>query len=100
MRYSRSILVIDSGCGELCSITLYNGVWTYDDYFIWKKDVVENIGFSGHQSAWRMLAYGTSVDSWDEYLQMSKSRRLEAMGRFATTVVMVFGSGYSREPTI
>ena len=49
--------------------------------------------------AWRMLAYGTGTDSWDEYLQMSESPCLE-MARFATTVAMVFGSGCLREPVV
>ena len=70
---------------------LYNGVWAYDDYFIWTKDVVERIGFSSYQkctATLRMLVYGT------EYLRMSESTRLEAMVRFATTVIKVFGSEY------
>ena len=73
---------------------LYHGVRSYDDYFFLKKDVVGTIGFSGYQkcmAALRMLAYGTTVDSWDEYLQMSESTHGDAMVRFATIVVEVFG---------
>ncbi|XP_020201396.1 uncharacterized protein [Aegilops tauschii subsp. strangulata] len=82
---------------------LYNGVWSYDDYFILKKDVVRTIGFSGYQkcmAALRMLAYGMAADSWDEYLQMSESTCRDAMVRFAVAVVEVFGPQYLREPTI
>ena len=70
---------------------LYYGVRSY---FILKKDVVGMIDFSGYQkctAALRMLAYGTSADSWDEYLRMSESTCGGAMVRFATTVVEVFG---------
>ena len=73
---------------------LYHGVRSYDDYFILKKDVVETIGFPGYQkctAALRMLAYGTTADSWDKYLQMSESTCGDAMARFATAVVEVFG---------
>ena len=59
------------------------------------------IGFSGYQkrmAAPRMLAYGTTADSWDEYLLMSESTCGDAMVRFATVVVLVFGPLYLREP--
>ena len=65
---------------------LYHGARSYDDYFILKKDVVGTIGFSGYQkctAALRMLAYGTTADSWDKYLRMSKSTCGDAMVRFA-----------------
>ena len=73
---------------------LYHGVWSYDDYFILKKDTMGTIGFSGYQkctAALRMLAYGTTVDLWDEYLRMSERTCEYAMVRFATVVVEVFG---------
>ncbi|KAM3193705.1 hypothetical protein ACQJBY_070370 [Aegilops geniculata] len=84
-------------------VRLYHGARSYDDYFVLKKDVVETIGFSGYQkctAALRMLAYGTAADSWDEYLQMSKSTCGDAMVRFATIVVEVFVPPYLREPTV
>ncbi|XP_020157755.1 uncharacterized protein [Aegilops tauschii subsp. strangulata] len=55
---------------------LYHGVWSFDDYFILKKNVVGRIGFSGYEkctATLRMLAYGTTDDSWDGYLRMSES---------------------------
>uniref|UniRef100_A0A453LH54 Uncharacterized protein n=1 Tax=Aegilops tauschii subsp. strangulata TaxID=200361 RepID=A0A453LH54_AEGTS len=42
---------------------LYHGIWSYDDYFILKKDIVGMIGFSGYHkctATLRMLAYGTA----------------------------------------
>ncbi|XP_020164006.1 uncharacterized protein [Aegilops tauschii subsp. strangulata] len=82
---------------------LYHGVQSYDDYFILKKEAMGTIGFSGYQkctTALRMLAYGTFADSWDEYLRMCESTCGDAMVRFATAVVEVFGPQYLREPTL
>jgi hypothetical protein len=82
---------------------LYHGVRSYDDYFILKKDAMGTIGFSGYQkctAALRMLAYGTAANSWDEYLWVSESTCGDAMVRFATAVVEVFGPQYLREPTV
>ncbi|XP_020185484.1 uncharacterized protein [Aegilops tauschii subsp. strangulata] len=82
---------------------LYHIVRSFDDYFILKKDVVGRIGFSGYQkcmAALQMLAYGTTVDSWDEYLWMSESTCGDALVRFATIVVEVFGPHYLREQTV
>ena len=48
---------------------LYHGIPSYDDYFILKKEVIGTIGFFGYKkcmAALRMLAYGTTADSWDE----------------------------------
>ena len=49
-------------------------------------------------AAMRMLAYGTIIDLWDEYLWMCESTCLEAIFRFATALVKVFGLEYLREP--
>ena len=40
------------------------------------------------------------IDSWDEYLRISESTCGDAMVRYATTVVEVFGPQYLREPTV
>ncbi|XP_020189394.1 uncharacterized protein [Aegilops tauschii subsp. strangulata] len=82
---------------------LYCGVRSYDDYFVLKKDTMGMIGFSRYQkctATLRMLAYGTVTDSWDEYLRMSESTCGDAMVRFATVVVLVFGPQYLSEPTM
>ncbi|XP_020179285.1 uncharacterized protein [Aegilops tauschii subsp. strangulata] len=82
---------------------LYHGIWSFDEYFILKKDAMGRIGFSSYQkctAALRMLAYGTTVDLWDEYLRMSERTCEYAMVRFATVVVSVFGPQYLREPTV
>ncbi|XP_020165613.1 uncharacterized protein [Aegilops tauschii subsp. strangulata] len=82
---------------------LYHGIRSYDEYFILKKDAMGTIGFSDYQkctATLQMLAYGTDADSWDEYLQMPESTCEDAMLRFATVVVEVFGPQYLREPTV
>ncbi|XP_073360432.1 uncharacterized protein [Aegilops tauschii subsp. strangulata] len=82
---------------------LYDAIRSYDDYFILKKDAVGMIGFHGYQKCMtthRMLGYDTAADSWDEYLRMSESTCGDAMVRFATAMVEVFGPQYLREPTM
>ena len=77
---------------------LYYGVRSY---FILKKDVVGMIDFSGYQkctAALQMLAYGTTANSCDEYLRIFKSTCGNAMVRFATAMIEVFGPQYLREP--
>jgi hypothetical protein len=77
---------------------LYHGVWSFDDYTI-LKDTVGRIGFSSYQkctAALRMLAYGMTDDSRDEYLRKSESTCRDVMVRFATAVVEVFGPQYLR----
>ena len=50
-------------------------------------------------AAIRMLAYGASGDSLDEYCRVSETVALESMKRFARSVVRVFGEEYLRSPT-
>jgi hypothetical protein len=47
-----------------------------DEYFLQKRDAAKRLGFSSLQkvvAAFRMLAYGYSADSLDEYLRISKA---------------------------
>uniref|UniRef100_N1R2Y4 DNA excision repair protein ERCC-8 n=1 Tax=Aegilops tauschii TaxID=37682 RepID=N1R2Y4_AEGTA len=58
------------------------GVRAYDNYFKLERDAIGNIGFSGYQkcmATMRVLAFDMALDSWDEYLWMTKSTCLEAM---------------------
>ncbi|XP_073355558.1 uncharacterized protein [Aegilops tauschii subsp. strangulata] len=80
---------------------LYHGVQCYDNYFILKKDAMGC--FSGYQkctAALRKRAYGVTADSWHEYLWMSESTCGNAMVRFATSMVVVFGPRYMIERTV
>ncbi|TVT97759.1 hypothetical protein EJB05_56980, partial [Eragrostis curvula] len=47
----------------------------------------------------RMLAYGTSVDTLDEYLKVAESTAMECMEKFAEGVIATFGKEYLRHPT-
>lgn len=98
----RKILGADFGCIDYCSYssTEVLGRPIYDDYFMSKKNVLGCIRYLRLQkctTAMMMLSYGTTTNSWDEYLWMSKSTCLEAMVRFVTIVVKVFGPKYLRE---
>ncbi|XP_040258827.1 uncharacterized protein [Aegilops tauschii subsp. strangulata] len=82
---------------------LYHDGRSYDDYFILNMDAMGTIVFSGYHkctTALWVLAYGTAADSWDEYLRMSERTCGDAMVRFATVMVEVFGPQYLRESTV
>ncbi|KAJ9565986.1 hypothetical protein OSB04_001952 [Centaurea solstitialis] len=49
-------------------------------------------------SVFRMLAYGVSADSTDEYVKIGESMVLEALKRFCRAIVEVFGERYLRTP--
>ncbi|EMS50894.1 Zinc finger protein MAGPIE [Triticum urartu] len=106
------IKLADAGCAEEHVLNLKglikghrvlnrNSARPFDNDFILKKDAVGRIGFSGYQKCMttlQMLAYGTTTDSWGEYLRMSRSTCKDAMVRSATAMVLVFGPQYLREP--
>jgi hypothetical protein len=59
---------------------ILHGVTEYDERCCWQG------GFSSIQkfiTAMRMLAYESSVDSWDDYLRMSESTTIERMYKFS-----------------
>ncbi|TVU03239.1 hypothetical protein EJB05_51227, partial [Eragrostis curvula] len=47
----------------------------------------------------RMLAYGTSADTLDEYLKVAESTAMECMEKFVEGFIATFGKGYLRHPT-
>ena len=49
-------------------------------------------------AALRMLAYGMSADSIDEYVRFGESTTIECVKRFCQEVVEIFGSEYLRSP--
>ncbi|XP_076892840.1 uncharacterized protein LOC143544680 [Bidens hawaiensis] len=58
-------------------------------YFKQREDARHKLGFSPIQkctSAIRQLAYGTSQDSWDEYLKMSEKASLDSFHNFCEGV--------------
>ncbi|XP_058775220.1 uncharacterized protein LOC131649476 [Vicia villosa] len=46
----------------------------------------------------RMLAYGTSVDSVDDYLRICETTTLKCVDKFTRGVISIFGAQYLRRP--
>ncbi|XP_021985069.1 protein ALP1-like [Helianthus annuus] len=72
------------------------------DYFKQKYDARGYLGFTPLQKcteAIRQLAYGTSVDSFDEYLRMSAKTARDTLTHFCKGVIELYGSAYLRRPT-
>ena len=73
----------------------------YNNYFVQRRNVANTIGLSGEQKmtvALRMLAYGMSADSIDEYVRIGESTTIECVKRFCQGVVEIFGPEYLRSP--
>ena len=49
-------------------------------------------------AAFRVLAYGVSTDSMDEYMQIGKSTAIESLKKFVKAIIAVFGDEYLRSP--
>ncbi|XP_020266978.1 uncharacterized protein LOC109842523 [Asparagus officinalis] len=47
----------------------------------------------------RMLAYGASANSVDDYVWIGKSTSLESVKRFVRSIINIFGEEYLRSPT-
>ena len=61
-------------------LQIVNEVEQYDPYFIQRIDAVGVLGLSSLQKitvAYRILAYGTSIDSVDEYIRIGESTAIE-----------------------
>jgi hypothetical protein len=66
-------------------LKLVDALQQHDDYFVQKRDAAGILGLSPLQkmtAAIRMLAYGTSADSVDDYVRIEKSTALESLKRF------------------
>ncbi|KAD7479562.1 hypothetical protein E3N88_02698 [Mikania micrantha] len=71
------------------------------DFFQQRCDGRGKIGFSGLQKctfAIRQLAYSTSNDSFDEYLQMSDRMERECIYKFCKGVIRLYAKKYLRKP--
>ena len=71
---------------------------------VWKQrsDCTGKLGGSTDQkmtSALRMLAYGSSADSLEEYTRYSETSILEFVSHFSRGVIEKFGPEFLREPT-
>ncbi|XP_057433763.1 uncharacterized protein LOC130726470 [Lotus japonicus] len=71
-----------------------------DDYFQMRNDATGRMGLSPLQkqtAAIRMLAYGSSTDSVDEYVCIGESTARKCMARFVKGINEVFGPEYLRK---
>ena len=82
-------------------LQIVNEVGQYDPYFIQSTDAIGVLGLSSLQkitAAYRILAYGTSADSVDEYIRIGESTTIESLRRFVKAVIAMFGDHYLRSP--
>ena len=87
--------------GRPLFLRIVNGVEQYDLYFVQTTDAIGNLGLSSLQkvtAAFRILTYGTPVDSVDEYVRIGESTAIESLRRFVQAVIAVFGDEYLRPP--
>ncbi|XP_058725623.1 uncharacterized protein LOC131596903 [Vicia villosa] len=73
----------------------------HDEYFQMRVDATGKMGLSPLQkctSAICMLAYGSSADIVDEYVQIGESTAIECLERFVRGVNEVFRAEYLRRP--
>ena len=78
-----------------------DAVREHDNYFVQKMDDINKLGLSSLQkvvAAFRMLAYGTSAVSTDEYVRIGESTVIECLKRFCRAIVEVYGDEYLRSP--
>ncbi|KAJ8772095.1 hypothetical protein K2173_027272 [Erythroxylum novogranatense] len=82
-------------------LRLVGAVEGHDVYFTQRRDGCGKLGLSSLQkvtAAFRMLAYGVSADSTDEYIKIGESTAIESTKRFCRAIVEVFGQIYLRAP--
>ncbi|CAK8578759.1 unnamed protein product [Lathyrus sativus] len=73
----------------------------YDEYFQRRIDAVGRMGLSPLQkctAALRILAYGSSADSVDDYVRIGESTTLECLDKFVIGVCIIFGAQYMIRP--
>ncbi|XP_020243162.1 uncharacterized protein LOC109821381 [Asparagus officinalis] len=84
-------------------LRIVEAVRDHDNFFVQKMDGVGKLGLSTLQkvtSAFRMLAYGTSADSTDEYVRIGESTAIVCLKRFCRAIVEVYGDEYLRTPNV
>jgi len=85
---------------SICVYINYNNIYLF---FQQIYDTRGRLGFSASQkctAALRLMAYGSSVDSLDDYLKMSERTGRECLIRFSKGVVELFHSIYLRKPSL
>ncbi|XP_020249037.1 uncharacterized protein LOC109826414 [Asparagus officinalis] len=83
-------------------LRIHDAVVEHDKYFVQKRNGAGQLGLSSLQkitAAMRMLAYGASTDSVDDYVRIGKSTSLESVKRFVRSIINIFEEEYLRAPT-
>ncbi|XP_058741338.1 uncharacterized protein LOC131613706 [Vicia villosa] len=73
----------------------------HDEYFRMMVDATGRSSLSPLQKCTvviRMLAYGTSADSVDDYLRIGETTTLKCVDKFTRGVINIFGAQYLRRP--
>lgn len=82
-------------------LRIVEAVTANDEYFQQRPDATGRQGLSPLQkctAVMRVLAYGTTSDVVDEYLQISESVAREALQKFVDGIISCFGDSYLRRP--
>ena len=82
-------------------LRIVNEVEQYNPYFIQRTDAVGVLDLSSLQkitAAYRIITYGTSTNSVDEYIRIGESTAIESLRRFLKAVIAMFGDHYLRSP--
>src|ERR1044072_1338602 len=80
-------------------LRIVEALGNHDEYFQQRVDAARRKGLSPLQKcigALRMLAYGSSADSVDEYVRIGESTLVECLEQFVNGVYAVFGAEYLR----
>lgn len=78
-----------------------DAIVSYDRYFRERRDAAKKLGASSYQkltAALRMLAYGASSDSLDEYCRISSTTARTCMEKFCRDICVLYGEKYLRMP--
>ena len=75
----------------------------HDRYFVQKRDACNILGLSARQKVCnvvRILASGVSAEQQDDCFRMAKTTTREAMMRFCSAIIEIYGDHVLRKPTI
>ncbi|XP_038698026.1 uncharacterized protein LOC119995584 [Tripterygium wilfordii] len=82
-------------------LRILSAVEGFDPYFAQKRDAIGVPGLSSLQkvtTALRILAYGASADSVDDYVRIGKNTAIESVKRFVRAIIALFHEQYLRLP--
>jgi len=83
-------------------IRIVDGLEQFFPFFQQRKDATGRWGLTALQkctAAIRLLAYGNSADTVDEYVRLGESTALPCLHHFTDGIIQLFGDEYLRRPT-